>query len=169
MLHEIINGEQLTINSALNDRRPGHSNHGDMMILAALNDFYAAFNQRDVEKSISNWAQQDYVVMCNPMGGIRRGISSIREGYETIMQGRTQVYVEFYDYELVESDVISYVAGCERGYAKRDDVQIELDIRTSRIFRQMDGQWKQIHHHGSMTDPKALQQYQEFLKAAFKK
>jgi len=165
MLHDIINGGQISQNAAINYTPPDESVSGGTLLLDALNNFYAAFNQRDVDKSISSWAQQDNVVMCNPMGGIRRGTASIQQGYQAIMQGSTQVYVEFYDYELVESDDISYVAGRERGVARQGELQFELDIRTSRIFQRLDGVWKQIHHHGSMTDPKALQQYQEFLKA----
>ncbi len=165
MLHEMINGEQINNIGRVDDREPGNLDQHNSSMLVALNDFYAAFNQRDVDKSISNWAPQNNVVMCNPMGGIRRGIASIQEGYQTIMQGDTKVYVEFYDYELLETDTISYVAGRERGYARRGTEQVELDIRTSRIFQQLGGLWKQVHHHGSMTDPTALQQYQEFLKA----
>ena len=165
MFHDIINGQQPDKIESINPAAQCNSDQGDITMHAALNDFYAAFNQRDVDKSVLNWAQHEKVVMCNPMGGIRRGISSIREGYQTIMQGSTRVYVEFYDYELVESDDISYVAGRERGYARRDDTQFELDIRTSRIYQRIDGYWRQIHHHGSMTDAKALQQYQAFLNA----
>ena len=167
MQHEIINGELLDRGEAIPARQVNNIVSEDRSIRSALQNFYAAFNRRNVEQSVSNWAQRDNVVMCNPMGGIRRGIASIQEGYQFIMQGDTRVYVEFYDYELVEMAELSYVAGRERGFAKRGSTQLELDIRTSRIYqRSIGGLWQQIHHHGSMSDAKALQRYQDFLKAS---
>ncbi len=163
MLYPVIKGEPLKEDEAVASGLSDLVAAENTSILPALNNFYAAFNQRDVDKSISSWAQQDNVVMCNPMGGIRRGIASIRDGYQTIMLGNITVYVEFYDYELIEAADISYVAGRERGFAQRGETQLDLDIRTSRIFQHIDGRWQQIHHHGSMTDAKALQRYQDFL------
>lgn len=165
MRQDVINGELLSGDDVMESVVGRIVFPENSSILSALNNFYAAFNQRDVDKSISNWAQQDDVVMCNPMGGIRRGIESIRDGYQFIMDGDTHVYVEFYDYELIESTEISYVTGRERGFARRSERQLDLDIRTSRIYKKINGQWRQMHHHGSMTNVKALQQYQDFLKA----
>jgi phage gp16-like protein len=40
------------------------------------------------------------------------------------------------------------------------DQKIKLAIRTSRIFQKIGRSWKQVHHHGSIEDPKLLKQYQ---------
>ncbi|MGH7647105.1 MAG: hypothetical protein ACREND_03230, partial [Gemmatimonadaceae bacterium] len=53
-----------------------------------------------------------------------------------------------------------YVVGRERGQLRSDRATIDLSIRTSRIFRLIAGEWRQIHHHGSMDDAKLLAQYQ---------
>ena len=166
MRQDVINGEELRGDEESEPVVGDLVSPENTSILSALNNFYTAFNRRDVDKSISNWAQQDNVVMCNPMGGIRRGIESIQNGYQFIMEGDTHVYVEFYDYELIESTELSYVTGRERGVARRGEIQLDLDIRTSRIYQKINGQWRQIHHHGSMTDVNALQRYQDFLIAS---
>jgi phage gp16-like protein len=31
---------------------------------------------------------------------------------------------------------------------------------TSRIFKKLEGRWKQAHHHGSIEDPQLLAKYQ---------
>lgn len=137
-------------------------------LLAVLTEFYASFNARDVEGSMANWAKQKDVIMCNPIGGIRHGWEAIYEGYQRIMQGATHVYVEFYDYQLVESSDMFIAVGRERGYAEQasvnQDRRIELAIRTSRIFRRIHDKWQQVHHHGSIDDPDLLKQYQKFIK-----
>ncbi|WP_255516532.1 hypothetical protein [Geobacter sp. FeAm09] len=36
-----------------------------------------------------------------------------------------------------------------------------MAIRTSRIFRLMEGRWRQVHHHGSNDDPDLLASYRK--------
>src|SRR5581483_2146497 len=43
---------------------------------------------------------------------------------------------------------------------------LPLAIRTSRVFRKIDGRWRQVHHHGSMDDPKLLARYQALVRSA---
>lgn len=127
--------------------------------------FYAAFNNRDLAAMERNWwAQGDEAVMANPLGGVRRGWPAIREVYERIFTGPAQVYVEFYDYTLHEAGEVFHAVGRERGYFERDGRQIELAIRTSRVFRKHEGRWHQIHHHGSIEDPALLDRYQKAVR-----
>jgi hypothetical protein len=53
-----------------------------------------------------------------------------------------------------------YAVGRERGYFRLGDKEITLAIRTSRIYRKIDGLWQQVHHHGSIEDPQLLERYQ---------
>lgn len=57
-----------------------------------------------------------------------------------------------------------HAVGRERGYFERDGRQIELAIRTSRVFRKHEGCWHQIHHHGSIEDPLLLERYQKAVR-----
>jgi len=45
--------------------------------------------------------------------------------------------------------------------ALKDKERMNLAIRTSRIYRMSNGKWRQIHHHGSIENPKLLAIYQE--------
>ncbi len=128
--------------------------------LQALVQFYAAFNGRDLEAMARNWEPSDEVAMDNPLGGIKRGWNEIRSIYERLFNGPARAYVEFYDYSLHETSEMFYVVGRERGQFALGDEEIPLAIRTSRIFRKRDGQWRQAHHHGSIDDPALLERYQ---------
>lgn len=127
---------------------------------AALEQFYAAFNGRDLALMADNWAQTDEAALDNPLGGIRRGWTEIRPLYERVFSGPAVVYVEFYDYTLHLGQDLFYAVGRERGHFRRGDTELALAIRTSRVFRQFDGRWKQVHHHGSIEDPDLLARYQ---------
>lgn len=129
----------------------------------ALVQFYYAFNHGDLETMSLNWLQSDEVAMDNPLGGIKRGWKEIKSVYEQIFNSSARVYVEYYDYTIHESPDIFYAVGRERGYFALGSKRIDLAIRTSRIFKLVDGIWKQVHHHGSIDDPKLLAHYQSVV------
>lgn len=131
--------------------------------LFALQQFYRAFNGRDILGMAQNWAQSSNIAMDNPLGGIKRGWLEIGDVYARLFNGPARVYVEFYDYTLHETQDLFYAVGRERGALDLGDERIDLHIRTSRIFHKLDGRWRQVHHHGSIDDPALLQRYQALV------
>ena len=131
--------------------------------VSALIDFYKAFNARNADETANNWAKQYAIAMANPIGGIRRNWNAIREGYRKIMQGEARVYVEYHDYKLHSFEDIFYVEGRERGSLTTENSELGIKIRTTRVYKLFDNQWKQIHHHGSMDNPELLQRYQQAI------
>jgi ketosteroid isomerase-like protein len=129
----------------------------------ALAQFYRAFNTQDLTLMERNWEQSDEAVLDNPLGGIKRGWAEIRPVYERIFGSKTPVRVEFYDYTLHEFADVFYVVGRERPLG--GDSELQVAIRTTRIFhRQENGEWKLIHHHGSFDDPELLAKYQAAVR-----
>ncbi len=127
---------------------------------AALEQFYAAFNGRDIALMAENWAQTDEIALDNPLGGIRRGWADIRALYERVFSGPAVVYVAFHDYTLHVGQDIFYAVGRERGHFRKGNTELALAIRTSRVFRLFEGRWKQVHHHGSIDAAGLLARYQ---------
>jgi len=126
----------------------------------ALEEFYFAFNQRDLETMRQNWLPSQTIAMSNPLGGIRRGWDEIGPVYERIFSGTTRVYVEYYDFDIMQTDAMFCAVGRERGWFRKDGEEIKLAIRTSRIYMLAGSRWRQIHHHGSIDDPALLARYQ---------
>lgn len=46
---------------------------------------------------------------------------------------------------------VFWAVGRERGTYRIGDAVKDLKIRTTRVFRLIDGRWRQVHHHGSRT------------------
>jgi SnoaL-like domain len=139
----------------------GQEHTGDLATpYQALAQFYCAFNMGDLTMMSKNWAQSNEIAMDNPLGGIKRGWTEIQPVYERIFKGQAKVYVEYFDYTLHETTDMFYAVGRERGYFRLGDKEITLAIRTSRIYRKIDGLWQQVHHHGSIEDPQLLERYQ---------
>ena len=100
--------------------------------------------------------------MDNPLGGIKRGWDEIKSVYEKLFGSKATYRFEFYDYTMHEAGDLFYVVGRERGEVALSGRPLELAIRTTRVFRRdEDGQWRQIHHHGSIDDPRMLAAYQD--------
>ena len=127
----------------------------------ALMDFYRAFNHRDLAHMAKNWSHAKHVVLCNPLGGVKRGWAEIEAVYRHIFSGPATVYVEYYDITLNRVGDLFYATGRERGTFKTDHVELPLAIRTTRIYQDINGEWKQIHHHGSIDDAVLLANYQQ--------
>jgi ketosteroid isomerase-like protein len=126
----------------------------------ALIDFYRAFNHRDFAAMERNWWNSDEAILCNPLGGFKRGWNEIRTIYERLFNGPATVYVEYYDITLTESGELFFAAGRERGTFQIGDTEITLAIRTTRVYRRVNGAWRQAHHHGSIDDAQLLARYQ---------
>ena len=132
--------------------------------LAALSAFYRAFNHRDLDAMARNWANDAAVSMSNPLGGIARGWPAIRAVYERTFGGHARVQVAFHDFTLHEAGDFFHAVGRERGTLVNGDTRLELAIRTSRLYRRIDGAWRQVHHHGSFDDPDLLAAYSEAVQ-----
>ncbi|EPR37675.1 hypothetical protein dsx2_0607 [Desulfovibrio sp. X2] len=133
---------------------PGRPEHG-------LIQFYKAFNGRDLALMGENWLREaGDIAMDNPLGGIMRGWEEISAVYARIFGGPATVRVEFHDYTLHAAQDVFYAVGRERGEFARGAERLDLRIRTTRVFRLAGGRWRQVHHHGSIDDPKLLARYQ---------
>lgn len=143
----------------------GNENFEDLTNpIQVLAQFYNAFNNQDFELMSQNWLQNEEIAMDNPLGGIKRGWNEIKSVYNRIFRGKAKVYVEFYDYTIVGLDGGFCAIGRERGYVEIGEQKLDLAIRTSRIYKLIDGIYKQIHHHGSIESPQLLKEYQELVK-----
>jgi len=130
----------------------------------ALVEFYKAFNQKDFELMQKNWLNSEEIAMDNPLGGIKRGWKEIKGIYSHIFTGQAKVYVEFYDYTIISMEDGFVAIGRERGSVEIKGKTLELAIRTSRIYKLLEGEYKQIHHHGSIEFPELLRKYQALIK-----
>ena len=132
--------------------------------MRALSELYQALNSRNMDLMARNWAQTDDAVMDNPVGGIKRGWDQIKAEYAQIFSRPEPFWFEFYDYSYHGAGEIFYVVGRERGEYRASGGVLRMSIRTSRVFRLIEGKWRQVHHHGSIDDPELLARYQRAVR-----
>jgi hypothetical protein len=136
---------------------------GDGSAIDALIEFYRAFNAGDLVALKATWVEGDAPSMDNPIGGIRRGWSSIAEGYLRLFGGPATVRVTFHDFTRQGSDDWHLFVGRERGVCTTPTETLDLSFRTTRWFIRMEGVWRQLHHHGSIEEPRLLASYQRLI------
>jgi ketosteroid isomerase-like protein len=130
--------------------------------MQALAQFYRALNSRNLSLMQQNWANSAESAMDNPLGGIKRGWDEIKSVYEKLFGSGSAYRFEFYDYTVHETADLFYVVGRERGDLALSGQPLRLAIRTTRLFRRdSNSKWRQVHHHGSIDDPRMLAAYQE--------
>jgi ketosteroid isomerase-like protein len=132
--------------------------------LHALAQFYRALNTRSMELMEQNWDNTDEAAMDNPLGGIKRSWPEIKAVYQRLFHLDGTYQFEFYDYTLHQFSDIFYVVGRERGHVSKLGSNLEMKIRTTRVFRFDGHKWRQIHHHGSIEDPQLLTAYQASVR-----
>ncbi|MGW4523513.1 YybH family protein [Amycolatopsis sp. NPDC004378] len=131
--------------------------------LAALESFYYAFNQRDLDAFRRVWTTDPLAQLNNPLGGILRGGDAITALYERVFTGPARVTVTFGDIVEYSGDGHAVFAGRETGEYHVTE-PVPLSIRTTRCFAYEAGRWVQVHHHGSIDDAEALAAYQAAIR-----
>ena len=143
----------------------GNEQPGDLREpLHALSQFYRALNNRDLALMEENWDNTEQAAMNNPLGGIKRGWPEIKTVYERLFRVHWAYQFEFYDYTLHLFGQLFYVVGREHGHLSNEGAELDLHIRTTRVFHFFGQRWRQIHHHGSIDDPKLLAEYQAAVR-----
>ncbi|TDW23848.1 YybH family protein [Kribbella kalugense] len=132
--------------------------------LAALETFYYALNNKDLDTLVAGWADDELVQLNNPIGGILRSRDAVRALYERVFAGTLNVQVTFGDAATYWQDDSVVFAGREVGTYQHPELgEQPLRIRTTRVFAYA-GSWVQIHHHGSIDDAESLAAYQHAVR-----
>jgi ketosteroid isomerase-like protein len=131
--------------------------------IAALETFYFALNNADLDVLAEIFSDDDLTQVDNPVGGIVRSGPAIVELYRHLFASGLHLSVTFTDVATYWTPDAAMFAGRERGqYTNPEGEQVPTEFRTSRYFtwHPRHERWRQIHHHGSVDDPIALHDYQ---------
>ncbi|WP_103336094.1 YybH family protein [Amycolatopsis sp. CA-126428] len=152
-----------TFGTGARNRLDAATDPGREGALAALESFYYAFNQRDLDALRRVWTTDPLAQLNNPLGGILRGGEAITALYGRVFHGPARVTVEFGDIVEYSGEGHAVFAGRETGEYRVTET-VPLSIRTTRIFAYGNGRWVQVHHHGSIDDAEALAAYQAAIR-----
>ncbi len=139
---------------------------------AALETFYHAFNTRSPELLRRIWADDPFVQVVSPVGGVVRGSAAIAAGYERMFSGSARVQTALDDIVAYVTPELVVFAGREHGAYARDserEAMTELPaIRSICVFRFIatQGGWRQVYHHIALDDAEQLARYQRAVRGS---
>jgi hypothetical protein len=126
---------------------------------AALETFYRAFTDADLELLTEVWLDHPLVQMDTPIGGLRRGLNDVTALFTSPLDG----WIEFGDVLEIWTPANAVFAGRERGDYVVAGETLPLTTRTTHCisYAASNGGWRLVHHHGSFDDPNLLARYQD--------
>jgi len=117
-----------------------------------LSEYYNALNNADISKMKKNWSKDETVAFTSPLGGITRSYNNIIASHNELFNSPIKIDVEYYDIEISKLANGFSAVGRERGTMTINGISIDVGFRTSRLFVEKNGEYKQLHHHGSFED-----------------
>ena len=121
----------------------------EQAVLAANNDFYRAFERKDMEAMSHVWSQGTGSTCVHPGRKPLKGWEAIRSSWEGIFRNTSYLEIET---EVVRTEVngdIAYVLLIETVFQVAGGRQVRAQSIATNVFEQMAQQWYLIHHHGS--------------------
>lgn len=130
-----------------------------------INAFYKAFNKKNFALMKEVWANEEYISMENPAGGMRFGWNDIENVYTKVLESSLDIKAEFFNYKLYRKKDIFWSVGREKITLNLDDKEKVLFVRITRIFELRNNLWKLVHLHGSFENGPDLLFYQKLTNS----
>ncbi|PST82602.1 hypothetical protein C7T94_08015 [Pedobacter yulinensis] len=132
--------------------------------LRVISEFYAGFNNRNIEAVAENWMQVNEAIAISPAGRVAFGWENIRTVYEWIFSRKASIRAQFCDYSLLMNDDLFYAVGTEKIEVCLGRESITASANITRMYKRRNDEWKQIHLHGSIAKADELLAYQAALE-----
>ncbi len=118
-------------------------------VAAANQAFYDAHEARDLRAMAALWTDDDDVVCTHPGWPILRGRDVVLESWRRIFggPGRNQFIVT--NEVVTVAGVVAWIS-CDENLV---DGGATGTVAATNVFRQVDGRWRMVVHHGSPVMP----------------
>lgn len=133
--------------------------------IKVLSEYYHALNNGDIQLMKHNWSKEKSAAFTSPLGGIVRTHETIISAHNELFESPIDIDVEYYDVQIALMDNGFQAVGRERGVMRIGNETVSVGFRTSRLFIKEDGEYKQLHHHGSFEDAQIQNKVLDTLSA----
>ncbi|GAB4344204.1 MAG: nuclear transport factor 2 family protein [Cyanophyceae cyanobacterium] len=118
-------------------------------LLAANEDFYRAFERKDLDAMGQIWSAGTDVLCIHPGRTALQGWDSIRSSWGTIFQNISYLEVEVEPISSQVNGCFGYVVTLETILQVNGRKRFKAQSIATNLFEHMGGRWYLIHHHGS--------------------
>jgi ketosteroid isomerase-like protein len=119
----------------------------------ASDEFYAALNavlSGDVGPMENVWSHGPEVMIMHPLGGRQLGWAEARESWEQVAGAISDGEVTPTGLRVSVLGDTAFTICVERGQAKIGEQTVEINIRSTAVYRRENGQWKMVLRHADI-------------------
>ena len=118
-------------------------------IIAANENFYKAFNARDLDAMKNVWGSQEKVTCIHPGWVPLNDLESIIDSWEGIFKNSGNMDIQITDISVTASESLAWVSCVEKLYTIATHGVLASKVFSTNLFQLNEGNWKMIMHHAS--------------------
>lgn len=119
------------------------------LAMAANDNFYKAFNARDLDAMKKVWSSQERVTCVHPGWNPLDGFEPIMESWQGIFKNSGNMNIEASDVTVVASEDLAWVSCVEKLYTIATHGVLASKVYSTNLFQLNNGSWKMVMHHAS--------------------
>lgn len=119
------------------------------LAMAANEEFYKAFNGRDLDAMKRVWSSQGNVTCVHPGWSPLNDFDSIMESWKGIFKNSGNMNIEASDVTVTASEDLAWVSCVEQLYTIATHGVLASKVFSTNLFQLNEGIWKMVVHHAS--------------------
>lgn len=118
-------------------------------VLAANKAFYDAFGTLDIRQMEGIWSREDVVTCVHPGWPALDGWAEVMDSWERIFEGAAMMTFTITGAQANVSGGVAWVTCTENLSSMAGGRVVDARIEATNVFRNRNGRWLVVHHHGS--------------------
>tara|TARA_Y100001934_G_C12331671_1_gene765434 strand:+ start:1177 stop:1587 length:411 start_codon:yes stop_codon:yes gene_type:complete len=117
--------------------------------ITANENFYKAFNARDLSAMKEIWSSRQNVTCVHPGWSPLNGFEPIMNSWQGIFKNSGNMDIQVSDINIVTSNDLAWVSCVENLYTIASNGVLTSKVFSTNLFELNKGKWKMIVHHAS--------------------
>ena len=119
------------------------------MAKEANEDFYKAFNARDLDSMKKVWSSNENVTCVHPGWNPLNGFEPIMKSWEGIFKNSGNMNIEASNVSVIAAEDLAWVSCVEKLYTIATNGVLASEVFSTNLFKVEEGTWKMVMHHAS--------------------
>ena len=116
---------------------------------SANEQFYKAFNKRDIEAMKRVWENDERITCVHPGGPPLNGFEPIMNSWAGIFENSGNMEIQISDVRVLASEDLAWVSCTEKLFTIAYSGVLASQVFATNLFHLEDDVWKRVMHHAS--------------------
>jgi ketosteroid isomerase-like protein len=116
---------------------------------SANENFYEAFNKRDIEAMKKVWGNDEKVTCVHPGWPPLKGIDPVLKSWAGIFENSGDMEIRISDIQVLPSENLAWVSCTEKLFTIAESGVLASQVFATNLFHVEGDTWKMVMHHAS--------------------